>query len=402
MTEIVRITLENEMDLIVAHKRMISIGEYLKLSLSTQTTLATAIVEVSREVIDMTDTGYLIAGIAFTEGKYFLGGTIHYTGDVQLSDNNEGVAYAKKLVPECNVVNTANGGSVTITIGLPRSIRLSPAFIQHVKEHFKDMKPATPYEELKARNVALNKLAIEKDKQLEYTRYLDEKKNEFISTASHELKTPLTTIMAFSQILLSMSQQECSPQVRTFIEKIHNQSSKLKTLIQQLLDISKIEAGRLEYNKEPINFFNYTNEIVNTLRLVHPTHHITLTEDNSGDLVYADKLRIEQVFANLVSNAAKYSKAGSTITIHVSSDNSGMQKVAITDHGIGISAKNLQAVFNKFYREEQVYNKIAGLGIGLFITKGIVEEHGGSIWVESKEGEGSTFTFTIPVLKLHL
>jgi len=399
MTEIVRITLENEMDLIVAHKRMISIGEYLKLSLSTQTTLATAIIEVSREVIDMTDTGYLVAGIAFTEGKYFLGGTIHYAGDVQLSDNDEGVAYAKKLVPECNVVNTATGGSATIKIGLPRSIKLSPAFIQHMKEHFKDLKPATPYEELKARNVELNKLALEKDKQLEYTKYLDDKKNEFISTASHELKTPLTTIMAFSQILLNMSQEECSPKVRTFVEKIYNQSSKLKSLIQQLLDISKIEAGRLEYNKEAINFYAYTNDLINTLRLVHPAHSINITEDAAEDLVYADKLRIEQVFTNLVGNAAKYSKPGSTIDIHVSSGNNGMKQVAITDYGIGIHPQNLDNVFNKFYREEQVYNKIAGLGIGLFITKGIIEEHGGSIWVESKEGKGSTFTFTIPVIK---
>lgn len=402
MTEIVRITLENEMDLIVAHKRMISIGEYLKLSLSTQTTLATAIVEVSREVIDMTDTGYLSVGILFTEGKYFLGGIIHYTGDVQLSNNDEGVAYAKKLVPECNVVNTANGGTVTIKIGLPRSIKLSPAAIQYMKEHFKDLKPATPYEELKARNSELNKLALEKDKQLEYNKYLDDKKNEFISTASHELKTPLTTIMAFSQILLSMSHEECSPGVRKFVEKIHNQSTKLKALIQQLLDISKIEAGHLEYNKEAIKFFDYANEVINTLRLVYPSHTINITEKNSGDFVYADKLRIEQVFANLISNAAKYSKAGNTIDVHVSTDKNGMQKVAVTDHGIGINAKNLQNVFNKFYREEQVYNKIAGLGIGLFITKGIIEEHGGSIWVESKEGEGSTFTFTLPVLRLHL
>lgn len=79
-----------------------------------------------------------------------------------------------------------------------------------------------------------------------------------------------------------------------------------------------------------------------------------------------------------------------------------MQKVAITDQGIGINPKNLQNVFNKFYREEQVYNKIAGLGIGLFITKGIVEEHGGSIWVESKEGQGTAFTFTLPVARSHV
>src|SRR4051794_15702153 len=173
MTEIVRITLENEMDLIVTHKHMISIGEYLKLSLSTQTTLTTAIVEVSREVIDKTDTGYLVIGIAFAEGKYYLCGTIVYTGDVQLSDNDEGVEYAKKLVPECIVVNTKNGGSVVIKIGLPRSIKLSPVIIQNMKAYFKDLKPATPYEELKARNVELNKLALEKEKELVYTKFLD-------------------------------------------------------------------------------------------------------------------------------------------------------------------------------------------------------------------------------------
>ncbi len=179
---------------------------------------------------------------------------------------------------------TKNGGTVEIKIGLPRSIKLSPAYIQKMQDYFKNIKPATPYEALKARNSELNKLALEKEEQLRYSKDLDDKKNEFISTASHELKTPLTTIIAFSQILLAMSKEECSPKVRIFVEKIHMQSIKLKTLILQLLDISKMEAGRMEFNKEQINFYTYLNEVINTLQLAHPAHVITISQDNCESL----------------------------------------------------------------------------------------------------------------------
>ena len=397
MTEIANITLENEMDLIVAYKRMITIGEYLKLSLTTQTSVATAIVEVSREVIDKTDAGYLSINIDFTGGKYFISSTIFYPVDVQLTPNDSGVAFARKLVPEVLISKNKKIASAEIRIGIPRSIKLSAAIIQQMQDYFKEYKPATPYEELKAKNIALNKLSLQQNEQLKYSRYLDAMKTEFISTASHELKTPLTTILAFSQMLLSQSQSECSPSVRKFIEKIHQQSVKLQTLIQQLLDVSKMETNKMDYNKEQTVFFSYIHDIIDTLKLVYPSYKITIREDGFDKSVFIDKLRIEQVLTNLIGNAAKYSEAGSNIDVGINSAENGTLKITITDEGIGISDENLEHIFGKFYRENQAAYKVAGLGIGLYITKIIVEEHGGNIWAQSNKGHGSVFTFTIPI-----
>ncbi len=402
MTEIVTITLENEMDLIVAYKRMIMVGEYVKLSLTTQNSIATAIVEISREVIDKTDAGHLSIAIDITAGKYFISATIFYPLDVRLTPGDSGVAYARKLVPEVLISKNEKTASAEIRIGIPRSIKLSPAIVQKMQDDFKDYKPATPYEELKAKNIALNKLSLQQDEQLQYSRYLDAMKTEFISTASHELKTPLTTILAFSQMLLSMSQDECSPAVRKFIEKIHLQSVKLQTLIQQLLDVSKMETNKMEYNKEQTVFSSYIHDIIDTLQLVYPSYRISIEDDGLSNSVYIDKLRIEQVLTNLIGNAAKYSDAGSNIDIGISRSEDRVLKITIADQGIGISSDNLEHIFGKFYREDQgTIKKVSGLGIGLYITKIIVEEHGGTIWAQSNKGHGSVFTFTIPLEDIH-
>lgn len=399
MNEITRLTLENEMDLVVAHKRCVSVCEYLKLTLTTQITFATAIVEASREVIDKTDAGYLVISLEEDNRKYFVTGTLFFDAALPFSENDAGMEYAKKLVPSFQFTKDGAVASVALQIGIPRSVRLNNAIVSTMRTYFAGLKPATPYEELKARNNALSQRAIEQDERLQYSKLLDEKKNEFISTASHELRTPLTSILAFSEMALSLSEEECNVKVRRLVERIHVQAGKLNTLIYQLLNVSKMEAGRLEYTKEEFSLSDYIGELADLLTAIHPRHRIHVSANNSRSLIYADKLRLEQVLTNLVGNAAKYSKPGTTIQVSMDEQPGGTLHIGVTDEGIGMSEESTRQVFDKFYRDETVAKTVTGLGLGLFITRNIVEEHGGRIWVQSDVGKGSTFTFSIPIVQ---
>jgi signal transduction histidine kinase len=399
MVEITTIALENEMDLIVAHRRLLSLGSYTKLSLSCQTTLATAIVEVGREVIMASNSGQVVLGIFKEEGKYFLCAKIMFdTTATHINDDNDGMVYARKLVPMFQYKKLVNSGIVEMRVSIPRTAQMNSEKEQQIVNHFKQLEPATPYEELKVKNTQLNKITIRQDQQLRQSKSLDDKKNEFISIASHELKTPLTTIKAYSQLAIKVGVTSgCSPQVIGFMEKIDMQCSKLQQLIQQLLDISTIETGNIEYNIEEVDFAKYMIGIIDVLRPTLSTHQLHLHMDSKTVLLKIDKLRIEQVFSNLLSNAAKYSQPETNVYITCSLDEQGMEKITVRDEGIGMSKGNLEQIFEKFFREERAIRHYSGMGMGLYITKNIIEQHGGKIWAESELGKGSSFHFTLPV-----
>jgi signal transduction histidine kinase len=396
MTEITRISLENEMDIVVAHKRMVSIAHFFSLLVSTQTTVATALAEVCRVIIDKTDKGWLSIYILKSDGKYSLGGQVTWPADIKVRESEEGLRYAQLLVPEFHLEQKNNSATITVSIGIPRSLRVTDKKVEEAVDYFKTAKPTTPYEKLKLRNTALNLQTQEQEEELRHTRLLDEKKNEFISIASHELKTPLTSILAFTKLALKTGATGDPVKTQRYLEKIDGQVGKLHLLIQQLLDISRIESGKLDYTMQERGWNGYMQEMIPLLEHLVPSHHLSWQPCGDEVQVRMDGLRMEQVLTNLVGNAAKYSNPETSINIDCSSDSNKLT-VCVRDQGIGISQDNLTRIFDKYFRDDAVADKYSGFGMGLYISSDIIREHRGTIRAERNEPVGSSFYFTLPI-----
>ncbi|HEY0246578.1 MAG TPA: CheR family methyltransferase [Mucilaginibacter sp.] len=229
----------------------------------------------------------------------------------------------------------------------------------------------------------------------EATRELLRKKDEFISIASHELKTPITSLKAALQMVERMaSQKEEMRPALVFVQKGIKQVDKLIELIKDLLDVTKIQSGKLELRKADFILDDLIEECCEELQSNSPKHQL-LVEGNTNIEVYADRNRIEQVIVNLLSNAIKYSPDGEKVVIKVAKVAEGIQ-ISITDFGIGIPKSKQEFLFDRFYRVDDTSQKYAGLGLGLYISAEIVRQHHGRINIESEAGKGSTFWFIIP------
>ncbi len=222
-----------------------------------------------------------------------------------------------------------------------------------------------------------------------------ERKDEFISIASHELKTPLTTLKAYVQLLEDHIEEKGDEQISTFLHKTSSSIDKLHRLIAQLLDTTKLQNGKMILNITEFNFEDLLTETTDFIRAAHPTHNITIT-GKANITVHADYERLQQVITNLLSNAVKYSQSSKKIEIHIAVNNDELL-FSVKDYGIGIHPNNQKNIFERFYREPDKTVHYPGLGVGLFIAAEIIERHQGRIWVESAVGDGSTFYFTIPI-----
>ena len=235
-------------------------------------------------------------------------------------------------------------------------------------------------------------VALDNAKLFEEVNKLSAKKDEFIALASHELKTPLTTIKGYLQILSKYGLK--SPE-KQFVEKSLTQVDRLYLLIEELLDVSKIEAGKLQLHPEQFNLLQLIKEVADNMGHIEPSHSILLDNNGCEPFITADKQRIEQVLINLLSNAIKYSPKADKVYVTLRSS-AGTVTVGIRDEGIGIAATDKSKLFNRFFRAESIKN-ISGLGLGLYLTNEIIQRHGGDIEVNSEPGKGSEFTFTLPV-----
>jgi signal transduction histidine kinase len=396
--EVTRLSLENEMDLVLGHKRSIRLGEKLNLSVASQTSFTTAISECCREVLERIGSGLLILHISQEAHKSCLAATIRYkeTGNDHPSTNGA-LDYAKRLVTNFTIYREEFLNNIELRINIPRSERLTVEKIVRIIDSFKKENPSSPYEQVKLKKEELKKIAAEQEEQLIRSRYVNEKKTEFLSIASHELKTPLTTIKAFTQ--LAMIESENLPEnIRMYLNKINLQSDKLNKLVQQLLDISKVESGQLDFVMEEVPLNAYIRETVSLISKSIPTHPIVI-EVKEEVIAKVDKLRLEQVFSNLLVNAAKYSDEGSPIRVFVAPEAGKMLRVSVKDEGIGMSEQNIRRVFEKFFRAEGIARSYSGLGMGLYIASKIVHGHGGRIWIDSELDVGSTFHFSLPYIR---
>ncbi|MCX9084542.1 MAG: ATP-binding protein [Candidatus Methanoperedens sp.] len=225
-------------------------------------------------------------------------------------------------------------------------------------------------------------------------------KSEFLSTMSHELRTPLNSIIGFSDLLKQKMMGELNPKQEHYIDNILNSSKHLLSLINDILDLSKIESGKIEMNVERISL---PAAIKDTLEMVKTTamkHNIKIIKEFDPDLEFieADKQKLKQIFFNLLSNAVKFSKKnGGSITI-ITKKLDEMVQISVSDSGVGIKKEDMGKLFNKFQQiESATHNKYGGTGLGLAISKELVELHGGKIMAESKYGDGTTFILKLPL-----
>ncbi len=231
----------------------------------------------------------------------------------------------------------------------------------------------------------------------------DKLKSDFIKMASHELNTPVTSIKGYVQLLLSLftetkSETKVTPEtIAGALIKIDKQVLRLVRFISELLDLSRIEEGQFEIQKQIFDLNELVEETIQDIMITHPQQKINY-RSSFNCKVDADKDRIAQVLSNIIMNAVKYSPHSKNIDISIHSLSQGKVGIGVKDYGIGINKADLEKIFERFYRSrDNKEETFPGFGVGLFVSKEIVEKHGGSITVKSEIGKGSTFTIILPV-----
>jgi len=253
------------------------------------------------------------------------------------------------------------------------------AFMQRLADHISiAMTNARLYADVKAANKA---------------------KSEFVSVVSHELKVPMTSIKGYTRLLQMGAAGDISEKQRSFLDIINSSVDRMDALVQDLLDVSRIETGRMKLELRPVNLAAILDEVVRLLHHEFEARQQILSLDAPPDLppVRADRARLAQVLTNLLGNAYKYTPPGGAVSLRAEIHN-GTVLCSVADTGIGISPQDQGKLFEKFYRADHEFvRQVEGTGLGLSIAKSIIELQGGEIWVESELGKGSVFSFTVPV-----
>ena len=311
---------------------------------------------------------------------------------------------------------------VIMVTGLAAEEKLEQAFHAGATDYI--LKPASPAEmiarigsalelkqEMERRQSSYVSDLEEKNRELEAAFAELEKKNQeleeaslakthILSTATHELKTPLTSIIGYIDIVLLRQNKigTLNEKQQRYLQTAQRNSYRLKSLVDDLLDISRIESGGLELTPAELELWPEIEEIVTAMQTQIDEKNIDLILDIPQDIcpVLADKLRLCQVLTNLLSNACKYSSQGARVTIRVREEDAGV-RIDVSDTGMGISPEDQERLFTKFFRADNSSTReVSGSGLGLYITKHLIEAHGGRIWASSQIGQGTTFSIIWP------
>ena len=226
-------------------------------------------------------------------------------------------------------------------------------------------------------------------------REIERRKDDFLSIASHELKTPLTTIKGYVQVLERLMPQNASDKYKSVVLKTASYIDRLNNLISELLDVSRIQTGNIEVHRSYFNFDKMVAETVEAIQLATVGPKIVI-RGKIGIEYYGDEPHIVQVITNLLSNALKYAAESDEVVVYLSLV-SDYIKVSVIDSGMGISYENQKRIFERFFRVGEIQQRFPGMGIGLYLCDQIIKNHGGTLWVDSEKGKGSTFSFTLPI-----
>ncbi|NJD76768.1 MAG: response regulator [Candidatus Methanoperedens sp.] len=302
-------------------------------------------------------------------------------------------ARGKSLEEVYNIITDENGESTLVT-GNGKTI-----FVEHAYTPLKDSRGKFNGLVLVFRDISERKRAEKLHLENMRLNYANKIKSEFIANTSHELVTPLNFIIGFSDLLVRKAVGELNETQERYAENINKSGRHLLALINDILDLSRIEAGKIELFFEKISVTETINDTISLIKEKAGKHNIHLITDIDPELeIEADEQRLKQVLLNLLDNAVKFSKKeGGTIAIKAGKEGD-MARFSVSDTGIGIREEDMKKLFNQFEQlDSGISKKYGGTGLGLAITKKLVELHGGKITVESRYGECSTFTFIIPV-----
>lgn len=226
---------------------------------------------------------------------------------------------------------------------------------------------------------------------------IDQMKSEFVSTVSHELRTPLASIYGYTELMLNRTLKP--EKQKKYLTTIYQETTRLTSLINDFLDVQRMEAGKQSYEKKYIDLLGRIEKVVDAQKINTTKHHFKIEVDSNFTTVLGDKDKLEQVFTNLIGNAIKYSPNGGEVSIRIYQDGKYI-KTAIKDEGLGIPVSSIDKLFSKFYRVDNSDHKaIGGTGLGLSIVKEISQAHDGDITVSSTYGEGSIFTLALPLVE---
>lgn len=226
-------------------------------------------------------------------------------------------------------------------------------------------------------------------------RAIEQRKDDFLSIASHELKTPLTTVVGYVQMIKRLTPENAGEKLKSVVNKTEVYVDRLNQLLTELLDMSKIQTGNIELHRELFDFDKMVTEAIEGLQTATPGYRI-ITKGKTGTWYFGDESHLTQVITNLISNAIKYSPDAREVEVYVTMV-SDFIKVSIKDYGMGIKEDEQKKIFERFYRVGAIQKKFPGMGIGLYICDQIIKNHNGLLWVESEPGKGSVFNFTLPV-----
>lgn len=261
------------------------------------------------------------------------------------------------------------------------------------------------FESAYSQHQELEKKVTARTKELSDTlselKIVSKRKTDFVSAVSHELRTPLTSIKGYASILLSEKLGELPAQIKERLGKINKHSDELTHLVNDLLDIARIESGRFEMKLEPVCLAHTAESVVDLLGVQLKEKSATVEMNFPKELssALADKTQIPRVFINLIGNAVKFIPPAGAIKISAFESAEAIQ-VNISDNGIGMSPEDAGRIFEEFYRVDNTINqKVKGTGLGLTLVKNIIQAHQGKIWVESRPNQGSTFSFILPKAK---
>jgi len=306
--------------------------------------------------------------------------------------NRESSAGETRYLSMVTFPSRGDAGQIVGLVHVVEDVTDLGALQQHLAQHRNELRLLQ--EELKQRNQALHAANAELQR-------LDELKSIFVSVAAHELRTPLTSILGYLEVLLDEDDGPLSERQRECLEVVHSSAQRLQHISSELLDVTRIEAGRVELVLKPTNLQRTVQAVLGEYEPQMKAKGQELTWKGPPRLPAAlcDEGRAAQIVGNLVSNAIKYTPKGGRISVTLSkAEEAGFLKLSVTDTGVGISTHDQRQLFTRFFRAESaVLARADGAGMGLYIARALVQLHGGQIWVESMPGKGSTFFVTLPV-----